>query len=229
VKLLLAAALAALPLAAVAQERPYRERPTQEVVTRPDGSRRTVVHTDLAVWGHRDAERLKEREDVTAAQARAFLADKTRLSFSSQHGPQVAYARPDGAIFLWYPGNAVVLQGRWEVRENVTDYVRAGQVLRSLKSADVCFQYGANTYNPATGQRGGGFNCMPLRALQLVHREALPGDVFGLARHPAPPFVLGREAVTLAALRARAGALPAGAPASGARPVGAPATAGAAR
>src|SRR3954447_25991113 len=52
-------------------------RPTSEAVTRPDGSRRTVVHTDLAVWGHRQTERLMEREDVTAAQARAFLVDKT--------------------------------------------------------------------------------------------------------------------------------------------------------
>ena len=128
-------------------------RPTSEAVTQPDGSRPTVVHTDLAVWGHRQTERLMEREDVTAAQARTLLVDKTRLSFSSQHGPQVAYARPDGAIFLWYPGNAVVLQGRWEIRENVTDYMRAGELLRSLKSADVCFQYGANTYNPATAQR----------------------------------------------------------------------------
>ena len=211
-RLLLATAFVVLAVPASAQERPYRERPTQEVVTRPDGSRRIVVHTDLAIWGHRKAERLMEREDVTAAQARAFLADKTRLSFSAQHGPQVSYGRPDGAIFLWYPGNAVVLQGRWEVRETVTDYMRAGELLRSLKSADVCFQYGANTYNPATGQRGGGFNCMPLRALQLVHKEALPGDVFGLARRPAPPFVLGREAVTLAALRARAGGRPAGPP-----------------
>ena len=227
-RLRLAVAVAALSLSAAAQERPYRERPTSEVVTRPDGSRRTVVHTDLAVWGHRKAERLMEREDVTAAQARAFLVDKTRLSFSAQHGPQVAYARPDGAVFLWYPGNAVVLQGRWEVRENVTDYIRAGELLRSVKSADVCFQYGANTYSPATGQRGGGFNCMPLRVLQLVHKEALPGDVFGLARRSGPPFVLGREPTTLAALKARAGARPGGTPASGARPAVAPVT-GAAR
>ena len=179
-------------------------RPTQEVVTLPDGSRRIVVNTDLAVWDQVRTERLMAREDVTAAQARAFLVDKTRLSFSPQHGPQVSYSRPDGAIFLWYPGNAVVLQGRWEIRETITDY----QLLRSLKSADVCFQYGANTYNPATGRRGGGFNCMPLRVLQLVHKEALPGDVFGLARRPAPPFILGREATTLAALRARAGGGP---------------------
>jgi hypothetical protein len=215
-RLWLADAFAAFTLSVAAQERPHMGRPTSEAVTRPDGSRRTVVHTDLAVWGHRQTERLMEREDVTAAQARTLLVDKTRLSFSSQHGPQVAYARPDGAIFLWYPGNAVVLQGRWEIRENVTDYMRAGELLRSLKSADVCFQYGANTYNPATAQRGGSFSCMPLRALQLVHREAQAGDVFGLSRRPAPPFVLGREATTFAAVKARAGAPPGAAPALGA-------------
>jgi hypothetical protein len=191
-------------------------RPTQEVVTRPDGSRRTIVHTDLDVWNQSRTERLMQRTDVTTAEVRAFLVDKTRLSFSSQHGPQVAYARPDGAIFLWYPGNPVVLQGRWKVRENVTDYMRGGELLRSLKSADVCFQYGGNTYNPATEQRGGNFSCVPLRALQLVHREALPGDVFGLSRRPAPPFVLGREDATLAVLKARAGARPGSAPGSGA-------------
>ena len=123
-----------------------------------------------------------EREDVTAAQARTLLVDKTRLSFLVPAWPQVTYARPDGAIFLWYPGNAVVLQGRWEIRENVTDYMRAGELLRSLKSADVCFQYGANTYNPATAQR---------RQLQL-HAAAgaatrPPGSASRRRLRPVPP------------------------------------------
>jgi hypothetical protein len=117
------------------------------------------------------------------AQAEAFL-NKTRVTFGPGHGTQVSYTRSDGAIFLWYPGNRVVLRGRWAVR-----------------SGHICFLYGPNTYNPVTGQAGGRWNCRPAetRARNLVDR--VNGDVFGLATRNAVPFVLAPDRTTIADLK----------------------------
>ncbi len=54
-------------------------------------------------------------------------------------------------MFLWYPGNSVVLPGTVERFEEVT--------VAEQPHAALCFQYGAITYNPVTKQRGSKWNC----------------------------------------------------------------------
>src|SRR4029453_11353963 len=50
---------------------------------------------------------------MTVGEANAKFVDHTRISFSPGHGTQVSYMRADGTVFLWYPGNRVVVRGRW--------------------------------------------------------------------------------------------------------------------
>ena len=38
------------------------------------------------------------------------------LTYDEVHGGQVAYHSSDGRVFLWYPGNARVLPGQYELR-----------------------------------------------------------------------------------------------------------------
>lgn len=110
----------------------------------------------------------------------------TNMSRDTAHGTQIEYLSTRGEAFLWYPGNSVILQGRWK---------RDG--------SDICFAYGGNTYNPATGQRGGGWECMPFRLQWGAVVERMPGDILGLAQRREVPFRLGRGVTTLEKVLAR--------------------------
>lgn len=105
----------------------------------------------------------------------AALAGTTSVSYTGAHGTQVSYYAPDGRIYLWYPGNTVVLKGEW----------------KALKPSKLCFKYGANTYNPYANQPGGQWVCRPLQLLLFGQgaSEDRKGDVFGLAKRATPPFV----------------------------------------
>lgn len=110
----------------------------------------------------------------------------TNMSVDSQHGTQIEYLSPGGKTFLWYPGNTVILPGRWK---------REGQ--------NICFSYGANTYNPATGQRGGGWECMEFRLWWWANEQRMPGDIFGLEHRTEVPYRLDRNRTTLEKVLAR--------------------------
>jgi hypothetical protein len=132
---------------------------------------------------------------MTEADARRFFVCRTRVSFDSGHGTQVSYMRPDGAVFLWYPGNSIVLPGKWDIttRETTTEPPR--------KYTALCFQYGANTYNPVTKQAGGQWNCLPAGLFARLTVDSADGDVFGLARRNAVPFKLSRDKTTVSELK----------------------------
>lgn len=108
-------------------------------------------------------------------------ADITVVSYSGQHGTQVSYHSPGGKVFLWYPGNSMVLQGDW----------------KAAKPQQLCYRYASNTYNAYANQPGGKWTCraasLMLFGLGIIHERK--GDVFGLAKRSAPPFVSrkGRE------------------------------------
>lgn len=114
------------------------------------------------------------------------LGDYTHLSVSSDHGTQVEYLAADGRTFLWYPGNRTILAGQWK---------RQGD--------NVCFAYGGNTYNPSTGHRGGGFECMPFQLYWGTIEQRMPGDILGLANRTDVPFRLEKRRTTLEKLLAR--------------------------
>lgn len=115
------------------------------------------------------------------------LAGYTQMINDGQHGTQIEYLDDGGKAFLWYPGNSNVLKGRWK---------RDGQ--------DICFAYGENTFNPVTGHRGGGWECMSFDMYWRVVEERMPGDLFSLQRRDAVPFRLDPKRTTLEKLLARA-------------------------
>jgi hypothetical protein len=130
---------------------------------------------------------------TTPALAGPF-GNQTTLTYDPGHGTQIEYVAANGTSYLWYPGNRVVLPGHWK---------RQGK--------DICWAYGANTYNPVTGQHGGGFECEPLGLYASSIVETAKGDVFGLAHRTRVPFQLTRTATTIATLLKRA-VLPAASP-----------------
>jgi hypothetical protein len=133
---------------------------------------------------------------LTESEAWKFFSCKTFMSFMPGHGTQISYRRPDGAIFLWYPGNTIVLSGRWKI------VMRATSSLPPV-STDICFLYETNTYNPVTKRPGGDWQCMPADLLARFTVERADGDIFGLAVRRAVPFILPSEKSTIADLRTR--------------------------
>lgn len=140
----------------------------------------------------------------------AAFGDRTVLTHSAQHGTQVEYIAANGDSFLWYPGNDAILRGSfavlWENASAEIDDPREGRYRGQVKLNYVCFRYGANTYNPAGGHRGGGYECGSYAQQRMTVKETRKGDVFGLSTRSSAPFPLGREAQTIAALQKRVGA-----------------------
>ena len=65
--------------------------------------------------------------------------------------------------------------------------------IRTVQNPSVCFAYGANTYNPATGHSGGGWECALFGFFVRGLGEARSSDTFGLAKRSSVPFVLPRQ------------------------------------
>jgi hypothetical protein len=138
----------------------------------------------------------------TEADIKEFLAGKTRRSTTPIHGTQVSYATADGRTYLWYPGNNAVLAGRWKTEERSIEVRRGGEVVARKSQPRICYDYGPGTYNPATGH-GSGWECTNFVNLQMAGGETQAGDVFGLSRRKAVPFVLSKEPATIENLRTR--------------------------
>ena len=107
------------------------------------------------------------------------LGGVTNMSRSPGHGTQVEYVAEGGKTYLWYPGNTNILKGQWKVEDG-----------------NMCFAYGANSYNPVTKQRGG-WECQPVRAYQGGIAKQVSGDPMGLAGRRAVPFDLTGRSISL--------------------------------
>lgn len=140
----------------------------------------------------------------------AFFGDRTVMTHSPRHGTQVEYIAANGDSFLWYPGNDAILRGAfavlWENASAEIDDPQDGRYRGQVKLSYVCFRYGANSADPASARRGGGFTCGSYARQRETVKETRKGDVFGLAARTSAPFPLGREAQTIAALQKRVGA-----------------------
>jgi hypothetical protein len=132
------------------------------------------------------------------------LGGYTNMTFDSGHGTQVEYVAGGGTSFLWYPGNTVILEEHWK-----------------RQGSDICFLYGADTYNPVTGVRGGSWECMPFRLYWGGITERMKGDIFALRGRGEVPFVLPKERTTLERLLSRTS--PGAKPPAPETPVNAPA------
>lgn len=112
-----------------------------------------------------------------AATANSAAADlysgRTVVYYERSHGTQVEYYSPTGGAHLWYPGNRRSLAGRWKIDG-------------SGKGARICFQYGANTYNPVTGHVGGGWECSSEIRHRSIIKSSCVGDKFSLASGSIP-------------------------------------------
>ncbi|WP_155911927.1 hypothetical protein [Methylobacterium sp. 77] len=133
--------------------------------------------------------------------AKVAFVGKTRNVKAYQFGSQVSYMAPDGSVYLWFPGNPVVLQGKWSFKESGGFRPYAG---KPVSETSLCFDYGPNTVN-AWSRRRSGTECIPSDTAVLTTVESESGDVFGLAGRTEVPFVLPREKTTLADLRKRVG------------------------
>lgn len=120
----------------------------------------------------------------------AGLGGRTNVTFSPSHGTQVEYLSRNGGAFLWYPGNATVVRGRWKLSPSPYG---AG--------SDICFAYQVNSYNPAMGESGGHWECEPTRIYERNMVDSAGGDLFGLGTRDEVPFQLRPERTTLQALR----------------------------
>src|SRR6266849_10942054 len=67
-----------------------------------------------------NAERRRTEVALSVQEAGKLFVCQTRMSFGPGHGTQVSYIHPDGAIFLWYPGNAVIVPGKWQIVPRTT-------------------------------------------------------------------------------------------------------------
>ena len=99
---------------------------------------------------------------------------KTLLFYEDSHGNQIEFLDPNGYCYLWYPGNTIILVGRWR-----TD------------TSSIYFQYGSNTFNPVTSVIGGRWEMCPIDAWSVSIVEDVAGDTLEIRR--SIPFVLKRN------------------------------------
>ena len=129
----------------------------------------------------------------SAETRKTFQGGTNNMTFSA-HGTQVEFLSKDGRTALWYPGNGIVLPGRWRL---------VGADPTTGFQDNICFQYGANTYNPLTLNYGGNWECEGIALYQGHVVERVAGDPFGLDKRGAVPFVLPRQRTTFAELLKR--------------------------
>lgn len=115
---------------------------------------------------------------LTVDAVRARLSDRTTISGAGPDRWQVEYTAPDGTVYQWQPGVAV-LPGRWSVRSY------SGKT-------EVCFTYPVELTIP--GEEKCGDAAYPLGLAGKVPLESRPGDVFGLASGKAPRDPAGKPA-----------------------------------
>lgn len=205
-------AVALLPVTAAAQaptERPKmrdleRGIPAGRIV---DASRPNVVVFDFdkANFPQVVRDSMKSAPPITAKDVRDFISERTRLTFSQSHGSQIEYAGKDGKVYLWYPGNGIILSGQWKAEPFFIEFVEGGQVTKKIEQDKICFRYDRATFNPVTGRIGGNWECSALPSYKKTVTESEVGDTLNLKSQAEAPFILSRERTSLAAVRSRVG------------------------
>jgi hypothetical protein len=127
----------------------------------------------------------------TPESMRGFLSGSTVRTYNNLHGSQIETLLQDGRTFLWYPGNNSLVPGQWTTRSAGT-------------RTQMCFRYGANSYNPVTNTAGGNWECGPARLYLLGAEEVVSGDPLLLSTRGLP-FVLERENLSISQAMQRIG------------------------
>jgi len=136
-------------------------------------------------------------------QAAAKRQNTTRVSYEPKHGTQVSFSMADGRIYLWYPGNDVVLPGEWRACEDRFSMTQPSTGTVMFPYGKVCFRYNSSTFNPVTGAGPGEWECAAASQLDARLVEQRAGDIFGLAKARVVPFKLPKDKTTVADLLAR--------------------------
>ena len=116
-------------------------------------------------------------EALIRALSNSTVVSRDPNQFIQQHGTQVEYHASNGTSYLWYPGNSRVVVGNWQVQ--------AGGIF----GANLCYRYGANTYNPITNESGGSWNCSPALSSD---KDILKGNPFNLKPGSVPLIISDR-------------------------------------
>jgi hypothetical protein len=132
---------------------------------------------------------------MSVEKAKATFVGRTRVISASSYGSQVAYMAPDGMVYLWFPGNRVILPGRWT-------FERGSFLFENW--VNLCFQYGPGTVNAWT-RRDTGKECSPAEARARLIQDSAEGDVFGLSRKSEVPFVLPSKPTNIREIKERLG------------------------
>jgi hypothetical protein len=122
-------------------------------------------------------------------ETRSLFSGQTMMSYDPGHGTQVEYIAPNGKTYLLYPGNKVIVHGSWKLERTPKPTVFS-----------LCFKYPSNSYNPVTKQFGGSWECQIAGFYLRGIADHAKGDVLGLARSSAVPFVLSPGRTSLSAL-----------------------------
>lgn len=134
---------------------------------------------------------------MSTTQAAATRKNVTRHSYDPKHGNQVSYSTADGQIYLWYPGNSVILKGEWRACEDTFGVTAHGSDTVVLRYGVLCFRYGTNTANPVTGVKGNEWQCGAAGMMEASFVSKRDGDIFGLSKAIAVPFPLMRDKTSI--------------------------------
>jgi hypothetical protein len=149
---------------------------------------------------------LTEQLSMSVADVVKSRLNVTSMSHDPSHGTQVSYSAADGRIFLWYPGNTVILDGRWTAcQDHISTRTKpapAGEAI-VMSYGKACFRYNTSSANPITGTKGGEWECGAAGTYLKYRVEQRSGDVLGLATMTAIPFVVAKEKTTIDALPQR--------------------------
>ncbi len=103
------------------------------------------------------------------------------LHFSDEgHSNQIEYLAPDGNAYLWYPGNRIILKGKWAVIEDRL----------------IAFSFQEGTYNYLTKERMDRWDYRPLEFFVDTIQARREGDVFDL-RKGLPRVLIKDEPIEL--------------------------------
>ena len=143
---------------------------------------------------------------------RRSMSNTTIQTYDSGRGTRIGYYAADGRSFLWHPGYKAVLRGEWKVQPgsitiNTEVKTARGTEVRQSAMSDICFRHATDGSKPVGKQRLGSWECEPLVTLLLKKRQVgcRKGDIFGLSKRRAPPFVLRRDKTTIEKLLAQCG------------------------
>lgn len=132
--------------------------------------------------------------NLDAPADQVYRGGRTYMTFSA-HGTQVEYLGKDGSTELWYPGNTVLVPGKWKLQANDPVTTHYGD--------SICYLYPSNSYNPIDHTFGGKWECEPARYHSTRVVDIVAGDPFGLSKRQSVPYILPRERTDLATLLAR--------------------------